>query len=207
MKVLGLSCSPRKKGNTEILIGEALAGAKEAGAEVELLSVAGKDLQLCDGCDSCLKTFKCHLKDDMQSILDKMLEADGIIFGSPVWSMTVSNQAEIILTRSRVLRPKRLRNKIGAPIAVSSRVGGWNAIARFYLFFVNQHMFCADWVSGLAFTKGKIRNDERAMRESYELGKQVVALGNQGLKWPEGYENQFYYETAAKYGYKLSPFE
>lgn len=177
MKVVGLSCSPRKRGNTEILLTEALAGAREAGAETELVSVVGKELKLCDGCDTCLKTFQCHIKDDMQSILDKLLEADGIIIGSPAWGQTVTNQAAAILTRSRVLRPKRLRNKVGAPIAVASRTGGWDVITRLYLFFIGQHMFCADYVSGLAFSKGKVRNDERAMRESWEPGETSGSTG------------------------------
>ena len=52
MKVLGIVCSPRKGGNTEILVGEALASAKELGAEVELVSLIGKNIKPCDGCES-----------------------------------------------------------------------------------------------------------------------------------------------------------
>jgi multimeric flavodoxin WrbA len=207
LKVIGLSCSPRKGGNTEILLGEALTSAKEAGAETELVSVAGKELQMCDGCDACLKTHKCHIKDDMQSILDKMLEADGIIIGSPSWNQSVTNQASTIFIRSRALPHRSLQNKIGAPIATSSRTGGWPVITRLYLYFINEHMFCGDYVSGLALSRGKVKNDERAMKESYELGKQVVALANQGFKWPEGYERHFSSMYSQKYGYKTNPFE
>ncbi|MBI2287804.1 MAG: flavodoxin family protein [Chloroflexi bacterium] len=208
MKVLGLCCSPRKNGNTEILVTEALAGAQEAGAETELVSVAGKELMPCDACDACLKTFKCHIKDDMQSILDKLLQADGIIIGSPTWNQSVTNQAASLVTRiSRVLPSKLLANKVGAPIAVASRTGTWDVIVRLYLFFLSQHMFCADYVSGLARNRGRVRNDERSMRESKELGKQVVALVNQRLKWPEGYERSFYGQLAERYGYKLNPFD
>ncbi|MDP3880546.1 MAG: hypothetical protein Q8Q07_09630, partial [Dehalococcoidales bacterium] len=80
-------------------------------------------------------------------------------------------------------------------------------ITRIYLYLINEHMFCGDYVSGLALNKGKIRNDERAMKESYELGKQVAALANQGLKWPEGYERHFSSMYSQKYGYKTNPFE
>ena len=64
MKILGISFSPRKEGNTVAMLKEALAAAKKEGAEVELYSVAGKNIQPCDGCWGCTKTGKCHIKDD-----------------------------------------------------------------------------------------------------------------------------------------------
>ena len=57
MKILGVSCSPRKKGNTVILMEETLRGAAEHGANTELFSVSGKDIRGCDGCYSCLANF------------------------------------------------------------------------------------------------------------------------------------------------------
>ena len=89
MKVLGIGCSPRKGGNTDILLGEALAGAQQNGAEVEQLSIRELDIKPCDGCYSCAKKGKCKIKDDMQLVYDKMLAADGIIFSVPIyfWAM------------------------------------------------------------------------------------------------------------------------
>ena len=72
MKILGVSFSPRKEGNTVAMLNEALAAAKKDGAEVELYSVAGKNIQPCDGCWGCTKTGKCHIKDDTAELLDKM---------------------------------------------------------------------------------------------------------------------------------------
>ena len=66
MKVLGIVCSPRRRGNTEILVDEALASAKDSGAEVELVTVSGKNIAPCDGCESCIITGKCRIEDDMQ---------------------------------------------------------------------------------------------------------------------------------------------
>ena len=99
MKILGLSCSPRKMGNTEILLGEALNGAKHEGVEVELFSVSGKEIKPCDGCGSCRKTGECHIKDDMQTVYPKLVEADGIIFGTPIYVYGMTTQAKAIIDR------------------------------------------------------------------------------------------------------------
>lgn len=204
MKVLGLSCSPRKGGNTEILVREAIAGAKEVGAEVELVSVAGKELKPCDGCWTCSNTGKCHIKDDMPAIFDKLLEADGIIIGSPSYYMNATAQTMAILNRSISL--SGLQNKVGAPIAVCSRQGGWNVISTLYLWFIGKHMFYADYVMGLALDKGRVRKDERAMKGARELGKQVVALVNKGFEWPEEYQSPLFAQVVDKYGLEFTPY-
>ena len=76
MKVLGIVCSPRKGGNTEIIVNEALASAKALGAEVELVTVIGKNIAPCDGCEACTTTGKCRIEDDMQDIYNKLLQSD-----------------------------------------------------------------------------------------------------------------------------------
>ena len=78
MKILAISCSPRSNGNTVAMLAEVLAAAQEAGAEVELYSVAGKDIQPCDGCWTCVETGRCHKDDDTETLIGKMLAADGI---------------------------------------------------------------------------------------------------------------------------------
>ncbi len=204
MKVLAICGSPRKGGNTEILLNEALSGAGEAGAEVELISVAGKDLRPCDGCEACYKTGRCHIKDDMQGIYDKMLAADGIIIGCPAYFMNAPAQMVSIIDRS--ISVSGLQNKVAAPIAVCSRQGGWDVISTLYLWFVYKHMFCGDSVLGLAMGKSNIRNDERAMKASYELGKEVVALINQKLRWPEGYSHSVFSDVVKKHNLKYTPY-
>ncbi len=97
MKILGVVGSPRKGGNTEIMVEEALATAREAGAETELVLIAGKKIAGCDGCDTCRKTMACHIKDDMQTIYKQLEAADGIIFGTPVYFGSVPSQAKAII--------------------------------------------------------------------------------------------------------------
>ena len=100
MKILGLSCSPRKTGNTVILLEEVLKGAQHEGSEIELFSVSGKEIRPCDGCWSCATKGRCHIKDDMQTLYDKLAEADGIIFGTPIYYYGMTAQAKAIMDRS-----------------------------------------------------------------------------------------------------------
>ena len=123
MKILAISCSPRKQGNTELLLGEALQGAQDEGAEVELYSVSGKTIEPCDGCWTCTKTGECHIKDDMQELYKKLLEADGIIFGTPIYFYAMAAQAKTVMDRTMPLnRPERsLANKVGGVVVVAGR--------------------------------------------------------------------------------------
>lgn len=74
MKVLGIVFSPRRNGNTEILVREALKGAEEVGAETELITTRDYKINPCDGCESCYETGKCHINDDMQIIMKNFLK-------------------------------------------------------------------------------------------------------------------------------------
>lgn len=210
MKILALSCSPRRHGNTEILLGETLAGAKEAGAETELVSLAGKEIKGCDGCRTCDKNGgKCHIEDDAQEIFAKMLEADGIVFGTPVYFWSMSAQAKALLDRSISLRSPtiRLANKVAGVITVAGRMGGMNTAMVFYSYFIRCHMLIADDVCALASKKGAVRNDRFSMIASREMGKQMVALGKTGFKYPEGYDTPPHIRIQRKYGISASPFD
>lgn len=209
MKVLGISCSLRKGGNTEILVKEALAGAREAGAEDELLTLVGKEIKPCDGCLSCSKTGKCHINDDMQQVYKKLLEADGIIIGTPVYFWFMAGQTKVLLDRTLALRYPHLRlaNKVGGVIAVSGRTGLMNAATALYLYFASNHMVSADYVTGLAEAKDTVRKDEFAMKEAWEMGKQVVSIIGKGFEFPRDYDIPLYRYVTKKYGLTASPFD
>lgn len=174
MKVLGICCSPRLHGNTEILLREALKSAKEAGAEIELVTIADKTIKGCEGCESCAETKKCNIQDDMQDIFPKLLEADGIIFGVPVYFWTVNSQAKAIIDRTHCLRHGGLRNKIGGVVLVTGRVGHVNGFSVFANFFNIQRMILAGCAMAFGYKIGDVRNDTRGMGEAKALGKVVV---------------------------------
>lgn len=88
VKILGIVGSPRKKGNTAKLVAKALEGAMSVpGIETELYEMAGKKMHHCIGCWKCLDTGACVWKDDFQDFVRRYLEADGVIWGSPVYHM------------------------------------------------------------------------------------------------------------------------
>ena len=96
-KVLILSGSPRKGGNTDLLCDRFADGARDAGHEVERIRVCDMDIHYCTGCDSCVKTGRCVHKDDMEGIRDKMMSADVLVFASPVYFYTVTAQIKALI--------------------------------------------------------------------------------------------------------------
>ncbi len=206
MKVLGIVCSPRKGGNTEILMKEALSSAGDSGAETELLTLYDKNMKPCDGCYSCLKTGKCHIKDDIQDIYPKLIEADGIIWGSPVYFFSVTSQAKMLIDRLYPLHNSgKLANKVGGVISVASSIGHTEVWNLFNAFFSSNHMISADLVYGYARDKGDIRKDKHAMKASMEQGKQVVLLIKRKFKYPKEYDIPIYRLVRRKYGIDMSP--
>jgi multimeric flavodoxin WrbA len=179
MKVLGITCSPRKGGNTEILVKEALTGAREAGADVELLRIREMDLAPCDGCMTCHQSGECGIKDDMQHIYEKILAADGIIIGSPVYFWSISSQAKALMDRTYALRypHHKLRNKVGGALVATGRRGSVNALSAINNFFLGHDMVVAGLgISGYGTNKGEVKQDKRAMEGAKSLGKQIVQL-------------------------------
>jgi len=201
MKVVGIVCSSRMGGNTEILVQEALAGARAGGAETELLTLGGKDIKPCDGCLSCEKTGKCHIEDDMQLIYKKMLNSDGIIIGTPVYFWSMSGQAKVLIDRTYALRHPHLMlaNKVAGAIAVAARQGTVSTLNVFQRYFASNHMFTADLVEGLASEKGAAIKDKRGMKSVYEMGRQIVSLIKQQLKFPEEFNVPLYRYVERKY--------
>jgi multimeric flavodoxin WrbA len=179
MKVLGIVCSPRIGGNTDILVQEAAAGAAEGGATIELLRVAEMGIAPCDGCMTCHQTGECRINDDMQKIYEKLLAADGIVLGSPVYFWSVSGQAKTLMDRTYALRYPyhRLENKVGGAIAATGRRGSVNALSVITNFFLGHDMLVAGLgISGYGTGKGEVREDARALQGARSLGKQVVGL-------------------------------
>jgi multimeric flavodoxin WrbA len=89
-KILGLVGSPRKRANTYVLVKKALdEAATVSGAETEIYELAGKKIGNCIGCNRCAEKGRCVLKDDFHEFLEKYLEADGIIWGAPVYHMSI----------------------------------------------------------------------------------------------------------------------
>lgn len=175
-KVLILSGSPRKNGNSDILCDEFMKGALESGNSVEKIRVAEQNISYCKACYACKGTGSCIIKDDMAQILQKMIDADVIVLASPVYFYSIDAQLKALIDRT-VARWLEVKNKefyyiMTAADEEKESMDTTLACFRGY----------ADCVEGAkekgviygtgAYEKGEIRNSN-CMKQSYEMGKNV----------------------------------
>jgi multimeric flavodoxin WrbA len=100
MKILGINASPRgEKSQTLKLVRSVLDGAKSVGAETELIDICKLDIKFCNACQVCFRTGKCVQQDDFQALYDKILAADGMIWGSPNYFRSVTAQLKTLIDR------------------------------------------------------------------------------------------------------------
>jgi multimeric flavodoxin WrbA len=187
-KVLGIAGSPVKNGNTEILIREALNAAKEEGAKTEFVSLANKRVEPCniETCnDACGKGKQCPIQDDAKDIIDKMVHADAITMGSPVYFRTVSAQLKALMDRTlMVYYPKRrLENRLGGALAVGEgRVSGQEfVIAAIHNFYLSHKMIIVGsrWYGAYAVAqKGKkgVLKEPKDVEYARELGRRIARV-------------------------------
>ncbi|MCP1661495.1 MAG: flavodoxin family protein [Methanocalculus sp. MSAO_Arc1] len=102
MKALGISGSPRRRGNTEMLLDAFLAGAEEAGADCEKIVLCDLEFSSCKGCNACHKTGECIVEDDLTPIFEEILEAGIVALASPIYSMSVTAELKAFIDRGQV---------------------------------------------------------------------------------------------------------
>lgn len=175
-KVLILSGSPRKNGNSDMLCDEFAKGAKEAGHIVEKIRVAEKNIGYCQACYACKQTGRCIIQDDMAEVLQKIIDADVIVLASPVYFYSIDAQLKALIDRT-VARWLEVKNKefyYMVTAADGEREAAETTIACFRGY--------ADCVEGAkemgivygmgAYEKGTIK-DMPAMQEAYDFGRNV----------------------------------
>ena len=186
MKVLGIMGSPRIKGNTDLLLEEALNGAESQGAEVEKILADKLQITPCKEYYACLKDGNCVIKDDMDDVYDELLEADAIIIASPMFFYTVSAQLMVLISRCQALWARKyiLKNldipqKKGAFIAVGATRGeklfdGPKLTIKYFFQAINTQYSDELLIRGVD-KKGEIKDYPDALTEAYELGRKLVA--------------------------------
>ena len=199
--ILGICCSPREGGNTELLVREVLEGVLEAGMPAEYFSVAGKSIQPCDGCGTCREKGICHVQDDMQALYVKMEAAQGIVFGTPIYFHAMTAQAKAIIDRSFAMRYPviRLSDKVGGAVVVAGMMGAVDALKSLYFYYAHNHMPAADQVVAHVGEKGGVAASVRTMKSARELGWQMVQLVKQGYRFPTEYNRGLIPHVVEKY--------
>ena len=102
-KIIVITSSPRKNGNSNALAKEFVRGALEAGNTVQTVSIADIKMDFCRGCMTCNHTLKCVINDDMKDVLETMRTADVIVFATPVYYYSVSGQLKTFFDRTSPL--------------------------------------------------------------------------------------------------------
>lgn len=185
MKVLGINCSPRKDGNTHLLIMEVFKPLEAKGIKTELFQIGGKKLSGCIACMKCKKKAdgRCHQKNDViNACIAKMEKADAIIIGSPVYFADLTGDAKAFLeVAGYALRAagNPLKRKPGAAVVAVRRAGAVNTFDSINHFFLINEMIIPGssyWNIAIGREKGDVLKDEEGMKTMKVLGENMAWL-------------------------------
>jgi len=184
--LLGIMGSPRKKGNTDLLLDEALKGAQSQGVEIEKIVVDKLKISPCKEDYGCLKDGNCVIKDGMVDIYPKLLEADGVIVASPIFFYGVTSQLKALIDRCQALWVRKyiLKQNLpgpgrkGAFIAVGATKGkalfDGSILTVKYFFEAISVEYVDDLLVRGVDNKGEIKEHPTALSDAFELGKRLA---------------------------------
>lgn len=185
MKVLAINGSARKNGNTAIIMGKVLEELNSADIETEMIQFAGSIIEPCKACWACGGQNNCAHKNDMfREVYEKMMDADGIILGSPVYSANISANMQAFLERAAVVgdmnqEGKTMRHKVGASVAAARRGGALQAVDTMNHFFLNHEMYVVGstyWNMVYGQMPGEVQNDTEGLANMKNLGQNMAFL-------------------------------
>jgi len=185
MKVVAFNGSARKDGNTAVLLKRVLSIIESEGIETELVQLAGEQIRGCTACRACFETKNLHCAiadDNVNDYIMKMVEADGIILGSPTYFGMMSPELKALIDRAGFVTraaPDALKYKVGAAVAVARRAGAMTTFDAINHFFLISQMIISGssyWNIGVANRKGDIEKDEEALKTMDDLGKNMAWL-------------------------------
>ena len=186
MKVVAFNGSPHKEGNTAILINHVFAELEKEGIETELVQLAGKKINGCLGCYKCFanKDQRCSVTtDDLNGCIEKMIEADGIILGSPTYVSSITSEMKALIDRACLVTMANdntmLKRKLGAAVVVHRRAGSMMAFNTLNHFFLITQMIIAGsryWNLGVGLMPGEVEKDEEGLLIMKTLGENMAWL-------------------------------
>jgi multimeric flavodoxin WrbA len=188
LKVLGIAGSPRRGGNTDLLLAEVMKGAASKGAKVKIIILNDLKIAPCQHCDGCLETGRCKVEDDMQMVYRELEDADRLVLASPIQFMGVTAQMKAVIDRCQALWARKYvlkqpplgnrRERKGLFVSVGGR-----RIANLFepalvtvktLFRILDIIYAGELLFPGVDGKGAIAKHPDALRQAFLTGQKLV---------------------------------
>jgi multimeric flavodoxin WrbA len=182
MKVVAFNGSPRKDGNTTILINHVFRELEKEGIETELVQLSGREIHGCIACYKCFenKDQHCAVKDDIANeCIEKMIQAEGILLGSPVYFTDVTSEMKALIDRSGFVSLANgglYKNKVSAAVVAVRRSGAIHTFNTMTHFFLAGQMILIGRGIGVGRNKGEVEKDEEGIQSVKVLGQRMAWL-------------------------------
>jgi len=182
MKVVAFNGSPRKDGNTTILINQVFRELEKEGIKTELVQLSDKEIHGCIACRKCFenKDRRCAVKTDAANeCIEKMIEADGIILGSPVYFTDVTAEIKALIDRTGYVSMANggmYKNKVGAIVVAVRRSGAVHTLDTMSHFFLAGQMIIIGRAIGVGGAKGDVEKDREGIQGVETLGQRMAWL-------------------------------
>jgi multimeric flavodoxin WrbA len=185
MRVVAFNGSPRENGNTTILLNTVLEELRKEGIETELVQLGKKPLKGCIACYKCFKNKnkKCAVDtDNLNDCVEKMMESEGILLGSPVYFSDVSATMKALIERSGMVarwNDEMFKRKVGAGVVAVRRAGSVHAFSSINHFFLIGQMIIPGssyWNLAIGREAGEVSKDEEGIQTMKTLGQNMAWL-------------------------------
>ena len=185
MKIIAFNGSPRKDGNTSKLIGHVFSELEKEGIETEMIQIGGNPVRGCIACMKCFenKNKRCIIENDMiNECIEKMVEADGIIFATPTYFADLTTEMKALIDRSgmvAIANATLFKRKVGAAVVAVRRAGSIHAFDSINHFFTITQMIIPGssyWNMGIGFAPGDVESDEEGLQIMQTLGQNMAWL-------------------------------
>lgn len=178
MKVLGISGSMRREGNTAQLIKVILQRCDDAGIKTEFVSLAGKKIMPCLGCEKCKVEKWCiNEADDWNAIVKKVMDCDVLVIGSPTYYYDVCGQLKNFIDRTYSLyHDRKLAGRKGIAVAVQANNGATRTIQTIEGFLSAHEFASLGSVKGTGYKEGAVLDDTEAVQRAQKIGDKIVRL-------------------------------
>ena len=183
MKVIAFNGSPRKRGNTGRLLGYVQEVLEQAGIGTECIQIGGRRIHGCTACQQCFENQdqKCVIENDIiNSCIAKMVEADGILIGSPTYFADLSPETKALIDRAGFVGMANgglYKRKVGAAVVAVRRAGGIHVYDSINHFFGISNMYTVGssyWNIGIGLEPGDVEGDEEGIRTMQNLGANMA---------------------------------